>query len=448
MSRGRYHMSQRELQRLPVIEAVLAKQTSQIEAAECLGLSTRQIRRLERRVQTEGPSGLMHRSCGQPAHHRVADGLRHRVLGLIRQRYSDLGPTLACEKLFEVEKITLSDETVRLWMRAEGIFNGRRRPRPHRQWRERRACYGQRVQMDGSHHRWLEGRGPEFVLMGYVDDATGRVYARFYPSEDRDAAFDSFGRYCRLYGIPQSVYLDKHTIYKSPGKPTLEDQLENRWPQTQFERALSELGVQVIHAHSPQAKGRVERLFRTFQDRLIKEMRLSRIRALPEANRFLKGFLVRYNRRFSRAPRQPGNVHRPAPAGKMLSQVLCEKKPRVVTHDGTIQIDGQRLQLLPPGLRPLAKKGVLVTISPQGKLRVLYEGKELAYRAIPLQPKPKFEPAQEGLPRLGHRYRHPQPPGHPWRQFLFGRGVRIQPKPNALKTFQDPEISKTKNRTF
>ncbi|MEK7806414.1 MAG: ISNCY family transposase [Chloroflexota bacterium] len=415
MNRGRYHMSQRELQRVPVVEAVLAKQMTQIEAAESLGLSTRQVRRLERRVQAEGLSGLMHRSCGQPAHHRVAEGLRHRVLGLIRQKYSDFGPTLACEKLSEVEKIVLSDETLRQWMRAEGIFNGRRRLRPHRQWRERRACYGQMVQMDGSHHRWLESRGPEFVLMGYVDDATGRVYARFYPSEDRDAAFDSFGRYCRLYGIPQSVYLDKHTIYKSWGKPTLEDQLANRWPQTQFERALSELGVEVIHAHSPQAKGRVERLFRTFQDRLIKELRLAHIRTPEEANRFLKGFLARYNRRFSKAPRQPGNLHRPAPAGKMLNQVLCVKEPRVVTNDGTIQIDGQRLQLLPPGLRPLAKKGVLVTVSPKGKMRVLHEGRELSYRVLPVQARPKQAPPIEQLPRAGHG--HTPVANHPWRQF-------------------------------
>lgn len=446
MNRGRYHMSQKELQRIPVIEAVLAKQMAQIEAAECLGLSTRQLRRLERRVQAEGPAGLIHRSCGQPAHHRLAVGLRQRVVGLLRQKYSDFGPTLACEKLSEAEKIILSDETVRQWMRAEGIFNGRRRPRPHRQWRERRACYGQMVQMDGSHHRWLEDRGPEFVLMGYVDDATGRVYARFYPSENREAAFDSFKRYCRLYGIPQSVYLDRHSIYKSPGKPTLEDQLANRWPQTQFERALSELGVEVIHAYSPQAKGRVERLFRTFQDRLIKELRLAGIQSLPEANGFLKGFLVRYNRRFSRPPRQAGNLHRPAPAGKMLSQVLCEKEPRVVTNDGTIQIDGQRFQLLPPGIRPLAKKGVLVTISPKGKMRVLYEGRELAYRTIPIQSKPRPGPVVEELPRAGPR--RPTALNHPFRRRSFEQMLRRKKNQDLRRTQYLKRVPDLKNRTF
>ena len=440
MSRGRYQMSQKELQRLPVIEAVLAKQMTQLEAAECLDLSTRQVRRLERRVQAEGPCGLMHRSCGQPAHHRFAEGLQQRVLGLIRQKYSDFGPTLASEKLAEAEKIRLSDETLRQWMRAEGMVNGRRRSRPNRQWRQRSACLGQMVQMDGSHHRWLEKRGGEFVLMGYVDDATGRVYARFYPSEDREAAFDSFKRYCRLYGIPQSVYLDKHSIYKSVGKPTVEEELANRWPQTQFERALGELGVTVIHAHSPQAKGRVERLFKTLQDRLVKELRLAGIRGLEEANQLLRGFLVRYNRRFSRAAREPGNVHRPVPAGMRLDEVLCEQEPRIVANDGTIRIRNQRLQLLSGGLRPLARKGVVVTISPKGRLGVRYEGRLLCYKVLPAPVPAKAEPQSEFLPRQmgGPGYKPVE--DHPWRQFQFGRGVRIQPKPKVLKLLKTASL--------
>jgi hypothetical protein len=409
-------MSQKELQRLPVIEAVLTHQMTQIEAAECLDLSTRQVRRLERRVQVEGPSGLMHRSCGQPARHRLPETLKPRVIELIRDRYPDFGPTLASEKLAERHRIVLSDETIRQWMRAEGLFAGRRHPRPHRQWRERRACYGQMLQMDGSHHDWLEGRGPRLVLMGYIDDATGKAYGRFYDSEDLPAALESFQRYCRLYGIPQSVYLDKHTIYRSPKEPTVEEQLQGKDPKSQFERALSELGVQMIHANSPQAKGRIERLFKTLQDRLVKEMRLAGIRTLEEANRFLRGFLARFNRRFARVAREPGNLHRPAPAGKILSQVLCVKEPRVVTNDETIRINGQRLQLLPAGLRPLAKKGVTVTISPQGRMGVLYEGKELAYRVLPEQPRPKAEPepfkAARSFPQMARK----PAADHPWRK--------------------------------
>jgi hypothetical protein len=276
------------------------------------------------------------------------------------------------------------------------------------------------VQMDGSHHDWLEGRARKLVLMGYIDDATGKAYARFCDSESLPAALDSFKRYCRLYGIPQSVYLDKHTIYRSPKEPTLQEQLQGKDPQSQFERALSELGVNVIHANSPQAKGRIERLFKTLQDRLVKEMRLAHIRTLEEANRFLQGFLQRYNRRFSKAPRQPGNLHRPVHTGMRLDQVLCVKEPRVVANDGTIRIHGQHLQLLPPGLRPLAKKDVTVTISPKGRMGVLYAGRELPYRVLP-QPQPRREagPQPPAFKRRGHGPGDWRPAAnHPWRKSM------------------------------
>jgi hypothetical protein len=417
MNEGIVTMSQKELQRLPVLEAVLKKRTMQVEAAVCLELSTRQVRRLQKRLKAQGPRGLVHGNRGRSSNSAKPPELRRQVLELIREKYPDFGPTLASEKLAERHRIVLSDETVRRWMRAEGLVNGRRRPRPHRQWREPSACCGQMVQMDGSHHDWLEGRGPELVLMGYIDDATGRAYGRFYDSEDLPAALESFQRYCRLYGIPQSVYLDKHTIYRSPKEPTVEEQLHGRDPQSQFERALSELRVNVIHANSPQAKGRIERLFKTLQDRLVKEMRLAGIKTLEEANRFLRGFLARFNRRFSRAARQPGNFHRPAPAGEGLSRALCIKEPRVVTNDGTVRINGQRLQLLPSGLRPLAKKGVTVTISPKGRMGVLYEGKELAYRVLPEPPpRPKAEPepfkAARSFPQMARK----PAADHPWQK--------------------------------
>ncbi len=418
MNEGIVTMSQKELQRVPVVESVLAKQVTQGEAAVCLELSTRQVRRLERRFEREGPRGLVHRNRGRPSNKAKPPEQRRKVLELIREKYLDFGPTLACEKLAERHKIRLSDETLRLWMRAEGLWAGRRRPRPHRQWRERRACCGQMVQMDGSHHDWLEGRSSKLVLMGYIDDATGKAYARFYDSESLPAALDSFKRYCRLYGMPQSVYLDKHTIYRSPKEPTVEEQLQGKDPQSQFERALAELGVQVIHANSPQAKGRIERLFKTLQDRLVKEMRLAHIKTPEEANRFLKGFLARYNRRFARAPRQPGNLHRPVASGTRLDQVLCVKEPRMVANDGTIRIHGQHLQLLPPGLRPLAQKGVTVTISPKGQMGVLYEGQKLAYRVLPEQPRLKAEPRPLAAARSFPQMARKPAVDHPWRKSM------------------------------
>lgn len=433
-------MSQQELQRLPVIEAVAAKRITQLEAAQCLGLSTRQVHRLTQAFKQAGPAGLAHRHRGRPSNHRLPARLRERTLDLIRARYPDFGPTLACEKLAARHTIHVSDETLRQWMRQAGLWAGRRRPRPHRQWRERAACLGQMVQLDGSHHDWLEGRGPRGVVMGYVDDATGRVYARFYPAEDLAAALDSFTRYCRRYGIPQCVYLDKHTIYRSPKEPTLEDQLQGREPQSQFERALSELGVQLLHANSPQAKGRVERLFGTFQDRLIKELRLAGVRTLAHANRFLARFLPVYNRRFARAARQPGNLHRPVSRGLRLDRILCVKEPRVVANDGTIQVNGAFLQLRPSPQISLAKRTVTVTFSPQRRLHVLYAGQTVSYRRLPVRPRSPAKPTSRVIV-LSRVRRDPRPaPDHPWRQFDYAQRLK-QLKQRTVLSWPKPDIS-------
>ena len=422
MGQGIITMSQKELQRLPVMEAVCAKKMAQTEAAESLGLSARHVRRLQRRLQTEGPSGLKHRSRGRASNRRYAEKFKEHVLKLIRETYPDFGPTLACEKL-KGRGIFLSEETLRVWMRAAGLQNGRRRQRPHRQWRERSACSGQMVQLDGSHHDWLEGRGPRLVLMGYIDDATGKSYGRFYPSEDLAAALDSFKRYSQLYGVPQSVYVDKHTIYRSPGPVSVQNQLAGTVLQSQFERALSELGVRVIHANSPQAKGRVERLFKTLQDRLVKELRLNGIATLDQANRFLPGYWMQFNRRFARTARQQGNLHRCA-SGMRLQEILCVKESRRVANDGTIRIHGQQLQLFPATLRRLAGRMVTVTISPTGRIGVLDRDGALAYRVLPLQqrkPAPELLPVLQ-LPRaLRWNPRSRPVRGHPWRKKLLAR---------------------------
>lgn len=439
MNRDILTMSQRELQRLPVLAAVLAKRMTQLDAAQSLALSARHVRRLQARLQQDGPQGLVHRARGRPSNHRITEPVRRQVLALIRERYSDFGPTLACEKLAARHQIRLSDETLRQWMRQAGLGAGRRRPRPHRQWRERSACVGQMVQLDGSHHDWLEGRGPRLVLMGYVDDATGRVFARFYPSENLAAALDSFRRYSQRYGIPQSVYLDKHTIYRSPKTPTLDDQLQGRKPQSQFERALTELGVRVIHANSPQAKGRVERLFRTCQDRLIKELRLAGISTGEAANRFLARFLPTYNRRFARAARQPGDLHRRLPGGMRLARMLCVKEPRVVANDGTIQVDGVFFQLRPPRLTSLAKRAVTVTCSPSRRLQVLYAGRAVPYRRLPSRPRPATS-TPPGIV-LSRVRRNPRPASdHPWRQFDYAQRLKAF-KNRTVLSWRKPDIS-------
>jgi len=295
-------MTQKELKRLHIIKQVLEKKLKQIEAARLLGLSSRQIRRLVKKVGEEGDKGIIHRSRGQPSHRRLPERIKNKVIALYRRKYKGFGPTLASEKLFEIDRIKISDETLRIWLIEEGEWQKRRRHKKHRSWRQRKHYFGEMVQMDGSHHDWFEGRGPKCVLMGYIDDATSTRFARFYAYEGTIPAFDSLKRYIKRYGIPKSLYLDKHTAYKSTAKLTIEDELNNRKHLSQIERAAQELGIEIIHANSPQAKGRVERSFKTYQDRLIKEMRLRGISTIEEANKFLEEFLPKHNKRFSVKP--------------------------------------------------------------------------------------------------------------------------------------------------
>jgi hypothetical protein len=268
------------------------------------------------------------------------------------------------------------------------------------------------VQMDGSHHDWFEGRGPECVFMGYIDDATGRAFGRFYGYEGTFPALDSFQRYVKRYGLPLSVYVDGHTTYKSPAKPSIEEELENRLPLSEFERALKDLGVRVRHARSAQAKGRVERLFRTFQDRLVKEMRLRGVRTVAEGNRFLGQYLPGYNRRFSVLPQERGNFHRPLPEGMNLDSVLCIQTPRVLRNDFTIAYEGKLYQIQD---RTHAVK-VMVHAQIDGSLKVFAQGKSLRFRELPARPRRKENP-----PRKVRTIRsHSPSPDHPWRDFKFG----------------------------
>jgi hypothetical protein len=430
-------MSQRELQRLPVIEAVQARRITQVEAAGCLGLSERQIRRLQTRVRQAGPQGLTHRGRGRPSNHRYPAALRRRVLAVMRERYTDFGPTLACEKLAALHRIQLSDETLRQWMRHAGMAAGCRRPRPHRQWRERKACWGEMVQMDGSHHAWLEGRGPRLVLMGYIDDATNRVYARFYDYEGTLPALDSFARYARRYGLPQSVYVDRHTTYRSPGKRTLEDELAGlARPQSQFERALSELGVRVIPAYSPQAKGRIERLFGTFQDRVVKELRLAQVTTREAANRFLARYLPAYNRRFKRLPLQAADLHRPLPARQVWQRILAIREQHALRNDNTVQHETKTYLLRESwnGHRPTT---IQAERRLNGKLYLLDEERVLRYREV--QERPLALPPPHARPSGSQRRRTPAP-DHPWRQ--FERVQRLKAfKNRTVLSWQNPDIS-------
>jgi len=413
---------QGELKRLHVIQKVLEGIIKQVEAAEILSLSGRQVRRIVKRIRSEGSRGVIHRSRGRSSNRRISHKIKERVIDLYRTQYKGFGPTLASEKLLERNGIRINDETLRMWLMGTGDWRKRRRHRRHRQWRERKHHEGEMVQMDGSHHDWFEGRGPWCVLMGYIDDAKGRVFGRFYDYEGTIPAMDSFKRYIQKYGLPLSVYLDRYKTYKSTAKPTLEDQLNDVEPLSDFERALRELGVEVVHANSPQAKGRIERLFGTLQDRLVKEMRLRGIRTLEEANDFLEEYLPIYNRRFSVSPKERENLHRPLGRGWDLDAILCIKTERTLRNDFTVAHNRKLYQVEDK----VHTSKVMVQDRMDGSMRITHKDRALRFREITARPTTEKRP----LPAVRMRKSSTPPTNHPWRGFKFGKHRYERGRPN------------------
>ena len=403
-------MSVKELRRVSVIRQTMEKTLTQVKAGTLLGLTPRHIRRLIERVAQAGDQGLAHRGRGKPSNRQIPEQVKAKALTLYEKQYGDFGPTLAAEKLAERHGMAVNAETLRGWLLAKGVTHFQRRKRPHRAWRERRAHVGELIQLDGSHHDWLEGRGPRCVLMAYIDDASSRVYARFYEYEGTIPAMDSFQRYIRQYGIPLAVYADKHTTYQSPAPPTVDDQLAGVKPTSQFGRALGELAVELIPAHSPQAKGRVERLFKTVQDRLVKELRLAEVSTLEAANRFLERYLPIYNRRFAVRPAQAADLHRPRPAHRELDRMLCLKTIRCLRKDFTIAYQGGLYQIH----ETIRAPHVLVEEHVEGTMRITHQGRSLGFHAITSRPvkiaavTPVHPPRRPVTPR----------PDHPWRRRL------------------------------
>jgi hypothetical protein len=403
-------MSVKELRRVSVIRQTMEKKLTQVKAGALLGLTPRHIRRLIERVAQAGDQGLAHRGRGKPSNRQISEPVKTKALKLYEKQYGDFGPTLAAEKLAERHGMAVNAETLRGWLLAKGVTHFQRRKRPHRAWRERRAHVGELIQLDGSHHDWLEGRGPRCVLMAYIDDASSRVCARFYEYEGTLPAMDSFQRYIRQYGIPLAVYADKHTTYQSPAPPTVDDQLAGVKPTSQFGRALGELAVELIPAHSPQAKGRVERLFKTVQDRLVKELRLAEVSTLEAANRFLESYLPIYNRRFAVPPAQAADLHRPRPAHRELDRMLCLKTIRCLRKDFTIAYQGGLYQIH----ETIRAPHVLVEEHVDGTLRITHQGRSLGFHAITSRlvkiaaVTPVHPPRRPVTPR----------PDHPWRRRL------------------------------
>jgi len=399
-------MSQKELKRMPVVYNIINSQLTQVEAGNILGLSDRHIRRLVKKVKEHGDIALLHKSRGRPSHAAKPQDLKDKALNLCRTKYEGFNPTFAAEKLTELDKLYIHPDTLRRWFIEAGIEYKRRKAPKHRCWRPRRDSFGHMVQMDGSHHRWFEQRGSEYVLMGYVDDATSRVYANFYDYEGTKPAMDSFKRYIKRYGIPQSVYLDKHSTYRSTKKPTLEDELNNQKTLSQMERVFKELGVDVIHADSPQAKGRVERSFRTHQDRLIKEMRLKGINNVKDANKLLHSYYIpKHNRKFAVIAKDKTNLHTPIPKHLNLDRIFSIKNRAALRNDFTIRHNNKFYQILDT----VRAKEVTIEERLNGRLYIYHKDTQLNYKLIdkrPQKPKQPYKPREKSIPSKDHPWRH------------------------------------------
>src|SRR5579872_1809917 len=377
LNENRIAMSQRERDLLKVMGPVLAGKRTQSEAARLADLSVRQVRRIQRKLEEDGDAALVHGLRGRPSNRKLAAAFRRKVLAAYRQQFSGFGPTFACEKLAELELI-VSPDTLRRWLMDEGLWQRRRRRDAHRSRRPRRSCFGELVQMDASIHPWLEGRGADdLVLVSMIDDATSRVLARFYRAGTVETHMDLLGRWLRQHGRPLALYTDRHSIFEPQDKgKALPDAL------TQFGRALSELGIELIRAHSPQAKGRVERSFGTAQDRWVKELRLAGARTCAEANGVLTRLLPAHNRRFRKAARQEGDAHRPLGPGHDLDAILSLQEERVVSNDYTVRFRNRCYQLLPP-VWPGERGGrVVVEVRLDGSLAIRFGGRYLKYREV------------------------------------------------------------------
>jgi hypothetical protein len=352
MEEGTFSLSLKERNRLRLVHDVEKGYISGKEAAEALGISTRQFKRIRKRHREEGDKGLAHRLRGKRSNRGLPDGLRSEVIALIREKYPDFGPTLACEKLEERHRIALSDESVRKLMVSAGIWKPRKHKERHRKKRERRKCFGELVQMDGSHHDWFEGRGPRMVLMVMIDDATSEVRARFGSAEDVRSGMLTLRAWLEEFGRPVAIYADRHSIWvtQKGDAGEKEDILT-----TQLARVLRELDIEYIPAGSPQAKGRVERQNGTLQDRLVKELRLANISDPDGANHFLiNEFLPQYNARFRKEPASRANAHRKLGRQFDLDQILSEQYERTVQNDYTIRFKNRIFQIdkpVYPGLR-------------------------------------------------------------------------------------------------
>src|SRR5438094_6160143 len=427
METERIALSQRERDRLHVLHELQQGRFTQFTAAQRMKLTARQVRRLLLRLREEGDRAVMHGLRGRPSNRKFAVSFERQVLARVGQRYADFGPTLAAEHLAK-EGVALSRETLRKWMSKAAFWRPRcQRVKKIHVWRERRASFGELVMQDSSPFRWLEERGPVCQLIAVIDDATSRFYARFTEHDTTDENLRTFGEWVRRYGRPLAHYTDKNSIFRTSAPAPLGEQLRGEKACSHFGRALRELGIEWIAAHSPQAKGRIERLFETLQDRLVKEMRLAGIASIAAANHFLEmRFLPVWEERFTVAPRRPRNAHRRLDPEQRLQEILSVRVARQVADDHTVSWDGTRWGV-PRAEVCAGLRGAQVEIERRldGSHWLRFRGRYLRLRHCPTATPRAVSPSglrPSGLTAnpLSKVYKS-APPNHPWRTFQYGR---------------------------
>ncbi len=419
-------MSKRELGRVEVLARVRGQQLGVVDAATLMRVSYRQAKRLWKRYREEGAAGLKHRSAGRRSNRAYAEGFRRKVLRLVRDKYGGVvgerfGPTLAAEHLAWEDRLKIDAETLRRWMLEAGLWSRERKHRRHRRRRERKEHFGEMVQMDGSFHDWLEERGPGGCLMDLVDDATNTTLARLGEEETIWAVADALRAWMERYGVPLAVYVDWKNLYQRGA--TAGEQRRGEEPITQFGRMCAKLGVEVIAASSPQAKGRVERVHGTHQDRLVKKLRRKQISSHEQANVYLeRDYLPEHNRRFARAAAQPEDYHRRAPCAAKLDRIFRLETERTISNDWVVRYQNRFFQLAPQSRHYTPTQGkVLVCEGRHGRMVIEYRGRELRWQEMPAPARPGALPADptsepKRVPVSTAKRKWVPPADHPWRE--------------------------------
>jgi hypothetical protein len=418
-------MSAEERERLKIFGRVKRGELQQKEAAVLCQLEYRYLRRLYKRYCEQGDRGLVHQGRGRPSNRAKPAEFKALVLGRYQERYADFGPTLAAEKL-ALDGYEVDHETLRGWLIKAGLWQKRRQRAKHRSWRERRAHFGELVQLDGSHHQWFEERASKCCLMNMVDDAQGTTLSWLAEEETIFAAMKLLWLWIERYGIPHSLYTDKKNVYVIDEKTREKAADSGEEVFTQFGRACRQLGIKIITAHSPEAKGRVERNHGTYQDRLVKELRLAAINTIAAGNEFLHhGYCAQLNDKFAVAPRSEVDFHRSA-KGYDLASIFCIEEERSVSADWIVRFANQFYQLQPLRKRQVAKGKVRVRRYLNGQLHFCYGDRDVAYTLLPERPKTKTaiklkrrKPRSRGTNIIEQ---YVPPTNHAWRNFRFGKG--------------------------